>query len=63
LTDFARYRKAAVAVLGAVALFVPQVAGADADFLSIYDGVVGLLTAFGVFRVPNAQPGRFDGGS
>lgn len=49
----ARYRKLFVAIVGAVALFVPEVAGLEGDFAAVYDGIVGILTAFGVFRVPN----------
>lgn len=48
------YRKALVAVAGAVVLVVPSLVGADGSALAIFDGVVGLLTAFGVYRVPNA---------
>lgn len=49
----AKYRKAFIAALGVLALFIPEVAGLEGDFAAIYDGVVGLLTAFGVFQVPN----------
>ena len=47
-----RYRKALVALVGAAALFVPELAGLDIG--SLFDTVVGLLTAFGVFAIPNA---------
>jgi uncharacterized membrane protein len=49
-----RYRKLFVAIVGGVALFVPEVAGLEGDAASVYDGIVAILTAFGVFRVPNA---------
>lgn len=49
-----KYRKAIVALVGAVALFVPEVAGLEGNVGAIYDGVVGILLAFGVFKVPNA---------
>lgn len=49
-----RYRKLFVAIIGGLALFIPEVAGLEGDFASVYDGVVAVLTAFGVFRVPNA---------
>lgn len=52
----ARYRKAFVALVGGVALFVPEVAGLEGSAMGIYDGVVALATAFGVFRVENARP-------
>jgi len=52
------YRKALVAGLGVVVMVAPAVAGVDTDTLAVFDGVVGLLTAFGVFRVPNAAPLR-----
>jgi uncharacterized membrane protein len=54
----ARYRKLFVAIVGGVALFVPEVAGMEGDFASVYDGVVAILTAFGVFRVPNEPASR-----
>lgn len=49
----AKYRKAIVAGIGIVALLVPQVAGAEGDLTLVVDGVIGVLTAFGVFQVPN----------
>lgn len=51
----AKYRKALVAGLGVAALFVPEVAGAEGNVMLVYDGVVGVLTTFGVFHVTNAQ--------
>lgn len=54
----ARYRKLLVAVVGVVALFVPEVAGMEDEATNIYDAVVSILTAFGVWRVPNEPPTR-----
>lgn len=51
--DLARYRKALVALVGVAALFIPEVAGMEGDFAAIYDGIVGILTAAGVFAVKN----------
>lgn len=57
--NVARYRKAFVAVVGATVLVLSQVFGVAAtdedakNALQVFDGVVGLLTAFGVWRVPN----------
>ena len=54
-TELAKYRKLLVAVVGGVALFVPEAVGLEGDVMSVYDGVVAILTAFGVFRVTNAS--------
>lgn len=54
----AKYRKAFVAAVGVTALFVPEVAGVEGQFAAIYDGIVGILTAFGVFQVPNEPNAR-----
>jgi uncharacterized membrane protein len=58
-----KYRKALVAVAGAAVLVAGQfglvVAGdVPESFGVLFDGVVALLTAFGVFRVPNDPTGR-----
>lgn len=57
----AKYRKALVALVGVAVLVAGQfglVVAADVpdDVGVLFDGVVGLLTAFGVFQVPNAPP-------
>lgn len=52
----ARYRKAFVALIGVIALFIPEVAGMEGDLAAIYDGVIGLLVALGVFAVKNEHP-------
>lgn len=55
-----RYRKAIVAAIGVVALFVPEVAGAEGSLLLVIDGVVGVLAVLGVYQVPNEPPSRVD---
>jgi hypothetical protein len=56
MRSLARYRKAGVALLGALA-----VAGAElpADAPSWLTGVCALAAALGVYLVPNAPPPRF----
>jgi hypothetical protein len=49
----AKYRKALLAALGVLAIFIPEVAGLEGDVASVYDGVVGILTVFGVFQARN----------
>lgn len=48
----ARYRKAVVALAGAVVLGVGHYFGVDSD---VYAQVVALVTAAGVYGVPNAE--------
>jgi hypothetical protein len=58
--DVAKYRKFVVAAVGAALLVLSQIAGVtvaesvDDDVLKVFDGVVAILTAFGVKQVPNA---------
>lgn len=52
--DLARIRKALVAGLGLAAILVPRLAGIEGDAVAIFDSVVAILTAVGVYRVPNA---------
>lgn len=50
-----RYRKAVVAAAGVVAIGIAVIA--DSDFTSregVIKCVIALLTAYGVYRVPNA---------
>lgn len=49
----AKYRKALVAAAGILVLFVPEAAGLGDNVGLVFDGVVGALTAFGVFQVKN----------
>ena len=61
LAELAKYRKALVAVIGVLALVVPDlfstVTQSQAETLvsDLYLAVVGILTAYGVFRVPNEE--------
>lgn len=52
-----RYRKLLVAVVGLAAMFVPELAGFDDDAGEVFDVVLAVLTAFGVYQVKNAPPG------
>lgn len=54
-----KYRKALVALVGAAVLIAGQFGlvlpdGVPEEVGVVFDGVVALLTAFGVFQVPNA---------
>lgn len=58
MAKLAPYRKAAVAVAAAGVLIAGQLGLEVAANLpdavgAVFDGVVGILSAFGVFRVPN----------
>lgn len=55
--NVAKYRKLLVAIVGGLALFIPEVAGLEGDAASVYDGVVAILTALGVFAAPNEPEG------
>lgn len=55
-----RYRKAFVALAGVVALFVPELVGFEDSVGTLFDTVISLLTAFGVFAVPNAPAPRVE---
>lgn len=55
----ASYRKLIVALVGAGVIIATQLGLAvpdvlDDDVIAIGDSVISLLTAYGVFRVPNA---------
>lgn len=55
----AQVRKLFVALIGAGTIIAAEFLGDQAfglndDLVSIFDSVVALLTAFGVFQVPNA---------
>ena len=53
----AAYRKAIVAAIGVVFIVFAQVlsafAGLQDQLVLVVDGVLAILTAYGVFRVPN----------
>lgn len=58
MVDLTKYRKAVVAVVGAIAIILPAVGvtvGPDVDeaVVRLYDAVVALLTAVGVYQVSN----------
>ena len=53
--DLARIRKAIVAGLALLAILVPQLAGLEGDLIGVFDVVVAVLGAFGVYRIPNAE--------
>jgi uncharacterized membrane protein YfcA len=55
MSRVARYRKFAVALLGAVAVIAAEL---PADAPSWLTGVFAVLSALAVLAVPNAQPGR-----
>lgn len=56
----AAYRKAIVAAIGVVfivaAQFLSTFAGLQDQLVLVVDGVIGVLTAYGVFRAPNDAP-------
>lgn len=59
MINFARYRKAVVAAAGVIVMIagvfgLDTAANADDQLVQAFDGVIGALTAFGVYRVPNA---------
>jgi hypothetical protein len=49
-----KYRKLIVVAVGLAATFIPELAGFDDDAGELFDLVIAVLTAFGVYRVPNA---------
>lgn len=56
--DLSRIRKLVVALSGAVTIIAAEflgdhVLGADDEIVSSFDAIVALLTAVGVYRVPN----------
>lgn len=58
MPDLAKYRKALVTGTGAAVIIagtfgLDTVAGADDQIVQLYDAVVGLLTTFGVYKLPN----------
>jgi hypothetical protein len=57
---FANIRKLVVAVIGIALLFVYQRFGVDLTGMEapIIEGVLMLLTAWGVYQVPNDPPDR-----
>jgi hypothetical protein len=57
-----KYRKAVVAAVGAAALLLAglgleEYAGAEDEALVLVNAVIGLLTAVGVYKVPNDPKG------
>jgi hypothetical protein len=59
MPDLSKVRKFVVASSGLTVLLagsfgLDTVAGADDQIVQSFDSLVGLLTAFGVYKVPNA---------
>lgn len=50
-----KYRKILVAVIGLAAIVGNDFLGLDVNGAIIADSVLAVLTAFGVFQLPNAQ--------
>ena len=58
MPDLSKVRKLVVASSGLIVILaggfgLDTVAGADDQIVQSFDALVGLLTAFGVYRVPN----------
>ena len=58
MADLAKYRKLVVAGAGFLVILLGNVgldtaADADDQVVQLFDAVVGVVTAFGVYRVPN----------
>lgn len=49
----AKYRKLLVGVLGLAVIVAPQFTGAEDSVVALFDAVVAVLTAFGIYQVPN----------
>jgi hypothetical protein len=50
------YAKAIAAIVGAIAVAVIQVVGADTTAGQVATVIVAVLTALGVYAVPNREP-------